>query len=41
MDLPINTAIMKHPANWVVITLMVLIAGLALSIFFPEPANGD
>jgi hypothetical protein len=28
----INTSLMKHPLNWVVITLMLLIAGIALHL---------
>jgi uncharacterized membrane protein len=32
--LPLNTALMSHPANWVIVTLMVLLAGIAVGLIF-------
>lgn len=32
--LPINTDILRNPYNWVVVILMVIIAGLALHLIF-------
>ena len=40
-SIPLNLDMMANPYNWVVITLMVLIAGLALSLLFPQSANTD
>lgn len=36
--LPLNFALMGNPVNWAVITLMVLLAGVALHFIF-EGAN--
>lgn len=39
---PLNLALMSHPANWVIIVLMVLIAGLGLSlVFHPSHELGE
>jgi len=35
---PLNFALMKHPANWAIVTLMVLIGGTALSLVY-HPNN--
>lgn len=32
--IPLNFALLSHPANWLIILLMVWIAGLALSLLF-------
>jgi hypothetical protein len=41
----LNTNLMKHPANWLVLLLMVLIAGvggqLVLAYFGITPATAD
>lgn len=40
---PLNFELMANPVNWVIVVLMVAIAGLALSLLF-HPAdfeNGD
>jgi len=34
---PLNTELMANPVNWVIILLMVFIAGLALSLAFHNP----
>jgi hypothetical protein len=33
MDKIINFAILKHPINWIIVILMVLIAGIAFHFF--------
>lgn len=33
--IPLNWELMAHPANWVIIFLMVYIAGLAIHLVFP------
>lgn len=39
MDLvPLNFRLMGNPANWAIITLMVLIAGIALGLVY-HPNN--
>jgi hypothetical protein len=40
MELPLNIEIMKNPYNWVILTLMVVIAGLALSLLVTPPSGG-
>lgn len=35
--IPINTELAGNPLNWVVVTLMVMIAGLAISLVFHNP----
>jgi len=32
--LPVNWELMKNPVNWVIILLMILIAGLSISLIF-------
>jgi hypothetical protein len=32
--LPLNTALMMHPANWAIVTLMVLLAGIGVGLVF-------
>lgn len=44
MERWINVPLISHPANWVVIFLMVWIGGLAISLLFhrqilPTPGN--
>ncbi len=40
--IPLNFEIMSHPANWVVLLLMVYIAGLGLSLLVnPAVAEGE
>ena len=34
--LPVNTAILKSPYNWLVVSLMVVIVGLALHLIFGQ-----
>lgn len=29
---PLNLNLMSHPANWIIVTLMVLLGGFALSL---------
>lgn len=36
---PLNFALLKNPFNWVIVTLMIVIAGLALHLFFNEGAE--
>jgi hypothetical protein len=38
--LPLNLELMSNPYNWVVVALMVLMAGLALGLIF-HPANAE
>lgn len=41
MNIPLNLSLMANGYNWITITLMVVIAGLALSLIFPHTtANG-
>lgn len=38
MDLiPINWALFTNPVNWVIVTLMILIAGVLLRLLIPIP----
>lgn len=37
--IPLNFALMKNPFNWIILTLMVLIGGLALNAIFPAAAG--
>lgn len=40
--IPLNFRLMAHPANWAIVTLMVLIGGMALSlIYHPNNGNGE
>jgi hypothetical protein len=38
--IPLNFALMRNPFNWVIVTLMVMIAGLALNLIFPADMAG-
>jgi hypothetical protein len=33
--IPINFELIANPINWVIVVLMVVIAGLALAVIFP------
>jgi len=35
---PLNFALMKNPFNWAILTLMVMIGGLALHLLVPADA---
>ncbi len=35
---PLNFALMKNPFNWAIVTLMVMIGGLALHLLIPADA---
>lgn len=35
---PLNFKLMAHPANWAIVTLMVMIAGTALGLIY-HPVN--
>jgi hypothetical protein len=35
--IPLNFGLMANPYNWVVIWLMVVIAGLGLALIVPKP----
>lgn len=39
--LPLNFALMANPVNWVIITLMVALAGLGLALIFDGQTAGD
>ena len=36
--LPLNFQMMRHPYNWIVLILMVSIAGFGLALVFPSVA---
>ena len=36
---PLNFQLMANPVNWVIVTLMVAIAGLAIALIFPQAAK--
>jgi hypothetical protein len=38
--LPLNFALMRNPLNWLIITLMVILPGMALALVF-HPSNGE
>jgi len=38
---PLNFELMKHPANWVILFLMIAIVGLAISLIFTTPPAVD
>lgn len=40
-SIPLNLAIMANPYNWIVITLMVLIGGLALALLVNPPTTSE
>jgi len=37
MEMPLNLALMRNPYNWLVVTLMVMIAGLMVALLFTKP----
>lgn len=39
--IPINVELIAHPINWIIVLLMVTIAGLGLSLIFPETGNAE
>ena len=41
--IPLNLELMGNPINWVIILLMIAIAGMALHLIFstPQMASGD
>ena len=40
--IPINTELAGNPINWVIVLIIVFIAGLSLSLFFhPTDATGE
>lgn len=39
--IPLNFELMANPINWVIIYLMVIIAGLGLSLIFPATPTSD
>ena len=41
MGVPLNFAIMRHPANWLKVWLMVLIAAVAVDIAFHFYETGE
>jgi len=38
---PINIELIRNPYNWVVVVLMVVIAGLALNLIFSQMPTSD
>lgn len=36
MDKIINLSLLKHPLNWVIVALMILLAGLGMEIVFNQ-----
>lgn len=34
--IPLNFALLRNPYNWVIVILMLLVAGLALAYVFPQ-----
>lgn len=38
--IPLNFALMANPVNWIIITLMVMMAGIAFALVF-HPANQE
>jgi hypothetical protein len=39
--IPINIDLIANPMNWIIIYLMVVIAGLGLSLIFPATPTSD
>ena len=37
--IPLNFELLRNPYNWVVVLLMVMIAGLAVATIFPAPTE--
>lgn len=38
--LPINWPLFTNPVNWVIVTLMIIIAGVLLRLILPSTDNG-
>ena len=38
MQIPLNLAMMRNPYNWVILVLMIAVAGMALALVFPTVA---
>lgn len=41
MQIPLNLSMMSNGYNWIILVLMVVIAGLALSMLFPTVATSN
>ena len=39
--IPVNTELAGNPINWVIVLIIVFIAGLSLSLFFQPNETGD
>jgi predicted membrane channel-forming protein YqfA (hemolysin III family) len=39
--IPLNFALMNNPVNWVIITLMIFIAGIAISFIFQNSTSEE
>lgn len=39
MALPLNVELMKNPYNWVIVILMIAIAGLGVALLFKAPSG--
>jgi hypothetical protein len=39
--IPLNFELLSNPINWVIVTLMVLVAGMALAHIFKSPTGND
>jgi hypothetical protein len=39
MEMPLNLSLMRNPYNWVIVTLMVMMAGLMVALLF-KPSSG-
>jgi hypothetical protein len=40
-NIPLNFELLGNPVNWVIVLLMIAIAGLAVNVIFSEPKTGD
>jgi hypothetical protein len=40
-NIPLNFELLSNPVNWVIILLMVAIAGMAVNLIFAQPSSGD
>ena len=38
--IPLNFELLGNPVNWVIVLLMIAIAGLAVNVIFSEPQAG-
>ena len=38
--IPLNFGIMAHPLNWVIVLLMIAMAGMGLAVIFTTPSEG-